>query len=145
MNTVIITYIVTVSALILSILIFVKVSREGCHGSGEPFNTYPLRSNELFPEPDRRVMKGSIDCTYSLGGGNTAYCNDWIRAYRKGELCNTDDGCHPSSSGAICCEGALKCCNQIATCGGGNDCRDSRYTPTKENNLFYDQDYVMDK
>lgn len=122
-------------SLVLSVIILTKLNKKN---KGEPYKT-------LFPEPDKRVMKGSIECSYALNGGNTAYCNDWITAHRAGRLCNTDDGCHPNSYGMVCCENALKCCNQIATCGGGNDCRDPKYTPTKSNNLMYDQDYVMDR
>jgi hypothetical protein len=91
-----------------------------------------------FPQPDRRVLKGSIDCTYALNGGNTAYCNQWLTEYRNGNKC-TNDGYE------ICCQRALKCCNQIATCGGGKDCRDKLNTPTKENSLMYDSNVVMDE
>jgi len=130
----IVTLISTVVAFILCILILVKLGK--CCGENY---------KGLFPQPDKRVMKGSIDCAYALDGSNTAYCNDWIKSHRAGKLCQTNDGCHPNSFGKVCCENALKCCNQIATCGGGKDCRDPKYTPTKNNSLLYDQEIVMDQ
>lgn len=132
----IVTCIAVVVALVLCVIILVKVNKKGVCGEKYSF---------LFPEPDRRVLKGSIDCAYALNGGNTAYCNDWLKSYRAGKICQTDDGCHPGSMGKICCENALKCCNQVATCGGGQDCRDPKYTPTKSNKLMYDQDIYMDQ
>lgn len=113
----------SLAMLVLSVLILVKLNKNGEHYS----------------------LKGSIDCAYALNGGNTAYCNDWITSHRAGKLCDTDDGCHPNSFGKVCCEKALKCCNQIATCGGGKNCNDPKYMPTKNNKLMYDQDYVIDK
>lgn len=89
--------------------------------------------------------KGSITCAYSLNGSNTLYCNDWLKSYRSGKLCDTSDGCNPNSFGKVCCKNALKCCNQIATCNEGNDCNNPKYTPTKENNLQYDENIYMDQ
>lgn len=132
----IVTLLATIVTLVLCVMMLTKVNKKGW--CGEKFKP-------LFPEPDKRVMKGSIDCSYALNGGNTAYCNDWLKSYRAGKLCQTDDGCHPNSFGKICCENALKCCNQVATCGRGNDCRNPKYTPTKNNKLMYDQDILMDQ
>jgi hypothetical protein len=132
----IITCVATVTALILAILVLVKVNKKGTCGEGYSF---------LFPEPDRRVMKGSIECAYATDGSNAAHCNDWLKSYRAGKLCNTDDSCHPNSFGKVCCEKALACCNQIATCGGGKDCRDPKYMPTKKNSLMYDGDLYLDQ
>jgi hypothetical protein len=130
----ILTLIGSVIALILSIAILAKVDKK----CGEKYSP-------LFPQPDRRVLKGSIDCAYALDGSNVAHCNQWITAHRAGKLCNTSDGCHPNSFGKVCCEKALDCCNQIATCGGGKDCRDPKYTPTKNNKLMYDEDIYLDQ
>lgn len=129
----IITFISAITALLISVIILIKINHRGEHFA------------PLFPQPDKRVMKGSIDCAYALDGSNTAYCNDWIKSHREGKLCQTDDGCHPNSFGKVCCDSALKCCNQIATCGGGNDCRNPKYTPTKNNNLMYDQNIYIDQ
>lgn len=130
-NVEIITCLASVVALVVAIVVFTKVNKKGW--CGESYS------------PDRRVMKGSIDCAYALNGGNTTYCNDWLASYRAGKLCQTDDGCHPNSFGKVCCKNALNCCNQIATCGGGYDCRDPKYTPTKDNNLMYDENIRMDQ
>ena len=86
-------YLVLASVIIslaLTVIILAKVNKN--HDENYAF---------LFPEPDMRNLKGSIDCAYALDGGNTAYCNDWLDSYRKGELCQTDDGCHPNSFGKI--------------------------------------------
>jgi hypothetical protein len=132
----IITCIGSFLALILAVLVLVKVDKKGNCGESYSF---------LFPQPDKRNLKGSIECAYALDGSNSAHCNEWLKSHRAGKLCKTNDGCYPNSFGKVYCENALKCCNQIATCEGGNDCRDPKYTPTKKNNLMYDSDLYLDQ
>lgn len=109
--------------LILTVMILVKLNKR-C----EKYSSYDQPSPVL--------------CAYALGGSNTAYCNDFLKSYRANKLCNADDNCNPNSVGKIDCEGALKCCNEINTCSNGQNCRDKKYMPTKENKLMYDNDIV---
>lgn len=119
------SFVCAFAVLIIVVLVYLKMRRE---------------SNEnyvKFPQPDMRRLKGSVECAYALNGGSVAYCNEWLDANRKGLQCANDGF-------KICCDKALTCCNQIATCGGGKDCRNPIYTPTKDNNLMYDENEVID-
>lgn len=97
-----------------------------------------VRMVSVSRESYEKKILGSADCAYAMNGGNTAYCNDWLSAYRNNQQC-ANDGYE------ICCDRALKCCNEIATCEGGKDCRDVRYKPTKDNAIMYDQDFSVDQ
>jgi hypothetical protein len=108
--------------LVLSILILVKLNKNS--------ESYTTGVN-------------SIDCSYGLGGGNTAYCNDWLDSYRKGKPCKSDDNCHPNIMGKIDCKKALKCCNQLTTCNGGKECKGNNL-PSLNNNIKYDRNIVID-
>lgn len=116
-----------VATLVLAILIVIKMRRCSC-----------AEKYVKFPQADKRKLFGSVDCAYALNGGNTAYCNEWLDAYRQDLQCANDGY-------KICCQRALSCCNEIATCGNGNDCRNPAYMPTKENSIRYDQNVNIDE
>jgi hypothetical protein len=86
-------------------------------------------------EDFKPILFGNITCAYALNGGNVAKCNEWISNYRKGDDCF-------SFNNKISCKKALECCDLVSTCHGKKCSETKIYKPTKENNLFYDNDLL---